>query len=78
MILNYRTVISFGQVNVEQIIDKYEELLTGPASLRIRNAHITGVAFGYSLCVRFIYIGIVFYVGSEFIVSYNLPPQDVF
>ena len=46
--------------------------------MRIKNAHITGLAFGYSLCVRFIYIGVVFYVGSEFIISYNLPPQDVF
>mmetsp|Transcript_18841 Transcript_18841/g.32183 ORF Transcript_18841/g.32183 Transcript_18841/m.32183 type:complete len:562 (-) Transcript_18841:652-2337(-) len=78
LILNYRTVISFGQENVNQIMDKYENLLEGPAKMRVRNAHIAGVAFGYSVCVRFIYIGIIFYIGSEFIKIYNLNSQDVY
>ena len=59
-------------------MDKYESLLEGPANLRVKNAHIAGVAFGYSLCIRLIYIGIVFYVGSKFIITYELDPQDVF
>jgi ATP-binding cassette subfamily B (MDR/TAP) protein 1 len=78
VILNYRTVISFGQENINIIMDKYESLLTGPATVRVKNAHIAGVAYGYSLCIRLIYIGVVFYVGSKFIVTYNLDPQDVF
>lgn len=76
--MNYRTIISFGQGNVDKIMDKYEGLLEGPANKRIRNAHIAGVAFGYSLCIRLIYIGIVFFIGSKFIVTYELDPQDVF
>lgn len=59
-------------------MDKYEGLLEGPANLKVRNAHFAGVAFGYSLCVRLIYIGIVFFIGSKFIVTYNLDPQAVF
>lgn len=78
VIMNYRTVISFGQGNINKIMDKYEDLLTGPAEKRIRNAHIAGLAFGYSICIRLIYIGIVFYIGSQFIVTYELNPQDVF
>ena len=74
VILNYRTIISFGQENVNTIMDKYESLLEGPANVRVRNAHIAGIAFGYSLCVRLIYIGVVFYVGSKFIVTYDLEP----
>jgi ATP-binding cassette, subfamily B (MDR/TAP), member 1 len=74
VILNYRTIISFGQDNVNTIMDKYESLLEGPANLRVRYAHIAGVAFGYSLCVRLVYIGIVFFVGSKFIVTYDLDP----
>jgi ATP-binding cassette subfamily B (MDR/TAP) protein 1 len=31
VILNYRTVISFGQENINTIMDKYESLLEGPA-----------------------------------------------
>lgn len=78
VILNYRTVISFGQDNVDFIITKYERLLEAPASKRICNAHIAGVAFGYSLCVRFIYIGVVFYIGAKFAEIYNLDFQRVF
>lgn len=32
VILNYRTVISFGEKNIENVIKKYEELLTEPAA----------------------------------------------
>jgi hypothetical protein len=53
-------------------MDNYEDLLDGPANLRIRNAHIAGIAFGYSVCIRFIYIGVIFWIGSEFIKNYNL------
>jgi hypothetical protein len=74
VILNYRTIISFGQENIDTIMDKYESLLEGPANLRVRNAHIAGFAFGYSLCIRLIYIGIVFFIGSKFIVTYELDP----
>ena len=78
LILNYRTVISFGQENVNKIMDKYESLLDGPARLRVRNAHLAGIAFGYSICIRFIYIGVVFYIGSEFIEKYDLNQEDVY
>jgi hypothetical protein len=76
--MNYRTIISFGQGNVDSIMDKYEALLDGPAKKRIRNAHVAGIAFGYSICIRLIYIGIVFFIGSKFIITYELNPQDVF
>ena len=59
-------------------MDKYESLLQGPAHLRVKNAHIAGVAFGYSQCVRLIYIGVVFFVGSKLIVNYELDPPSVF
>jgi ATP-binding cassette, subfamily B (MDR/TAP), member 1 len=78
VILNYRTVITFGQDNIDAIMGKYEKLLEGPARIRIKNAHIAGVAFGYSMCVRFIYIGIVFYIGAEFAETYQLDFKRVF
>jgi len=69
VILNYRTVISFGQRNVDTIMSNYEKLLESPASVRVRNAHIAGLAYGYSLCVRFIFIGTIFWIASNFIIE---------
>lgn len=78
VILNYRTIISFGGPNVDKIMEKYEKLLEEPVKRRVRNAHIAGVAFGYSLCVRLLYMGIVFLVGANFVTKYDLDPKRVF
>jgi ATP-binding cassette subfamily B (MDR/TAP) protein 1 len=64
VILNYRTVISFGEKNIDSVIKKYEYLLIEPASKRIRTAHIAGFFFGYSQAARMIFVGIVFYLGT--------------
>lgn len=64
VILNYRTVISFGEKNIESILERYVNLLEAPRKKKIKNAHIAGCAFGYSLAIRFIYIGVVFYIGA--------------
>jgi ABC-type multidrug transport system fused ATPase/permease subunit len=59
-------------------MEKYEKLLEGPVNLRIRNAHIAGVAFGYSLCVRLLYMGVVFFAGALHVSKYDLNPKSVF
>ena len=59
-------------------MEKYEKLLEGPVNLRIRNAHIAGVAFGYSLCVRLLYMGVVFFAGALLVSKYDLNPKSVF
>jgi hypothetical protein len=48
VILNYRTVISFGEKNIDSLISKFEKLLMEPATQRIRAAHVAGFFFGYS------------------------------
>ena len=78
VILNYRTVISFGQSNVDNIMQTYENLLVGPKATRIREAHLCGIAWGYSQAVRFFFVGILFYIGSVFIVKYQLDFKNVF
>jgi ABC-type multidrug transport system fused ATPase/permease subunit len=78
LILNYRTVIAFGDQNINRIMHNYEQLLTGTAKKRIRNAHLAGLAFGYSVCIRFIYIGVIFYIGATFIKKFELNSQDVY
>ena len=34
VILNYRTIITFGQKNVDKINKKFEDLLEGPSKLK--------------------------------------------
>ena len=48
IILNYRTIISFGEKNIDFLLAKYEKLLEDPNQKGIRNAHIAGFFFGYS------------------------------
>ncbi len=48
IVLNYRTVQSFGQKNTDAIFKKFEILLEEPLNRRVKNSHIAGVIFGYS------------------------------
>ena len=55
--MNYRTVIAFGPKNVDMILERYAELLVVPKEAGIKKAHISGLFFGYSQGIRFIFIG---------------------
>lgn len=78
LVMNYRTVISFGQKNVDFILERYAELLIVPQQAGVKRAHISGLFFGYSQCIRFIFIAIVFYVASVVQQSADLDPQKVY
>ena len=76
--MNYRTVIGFGDKNVEYLLQKFDELLREPNMLGIKNAHVSGFYFGYGQCVRFIFIGIVFYISALFIFNEGDDPTDTY
>lgn len=78
IILNYRTVIGFGQKNVDMILDRYSELLIIPKQAGIKKAHISGLFFGYSQAIRFVFIGVVFYLAAIFVQSKGASSQQVF
>jgi hypothetical protein len=46
--MNYRTVISFGEKNLQFILNRYSDLLVVPHLANIKRAHISGLFFGYS------------------------------
>ena len=71
IIMNYRTVIGFGDKNVDYLLNKYDQLLTYPRTFGIKNAHISGFYFGYSQCIRFSFVGIVYYIAAIFINNYG-------
>jgi len=48
IIMNYRTIIAFGDKNVNMILERYSELLIIPKQAGIKKAHISGLFFGYS------------------------------
>lgn len=67
LIMNYRTVISFGDKNVEFMLRRYNELLVVPHQTNIKRAHISGLFFGYSQSIRFVFIGFIFFVAALFV-----------
>ena len=60
------------------ILDRYAALLVIPREAGIKKAHISGLFFGYSQGIRFVFIGIVFYLAAVFIGRYNLDEQQVY
>ena len=46
MIINYRTVVSLGQKNVDSICNKFEELLVGPMEDVIKKSNKAGLYYG--------------------------------
>jgi len=71
LIINYRTVIGFGQKNVDFMLERYSMLLVVPHQTNIKRAHISGLFFGYSQAIRFVFIGFVFFVAALFVQKYD-------
>jgi ABC-type multidrug transport system fused ATPase/permease subunit len=78
IILNYRTVISFGEKNIHFLLDKYDVLLEEPNKMNVKNAHKSGFLYGYSEFSRFGFIAAVFYFGMLLIIKQGLTPIDTF
>lgn len=78
IILNYRTVIAFGPKNVDMILERYAALLVVPREAGIKKAHISGLFFGYSQGIRFVFIALVFYIAAVFIKRFELDEQEVY
>ena len=72
LIINYRTVISFGQKNVDFILRRYNRLLEIPHQSNIKKAHIQGLFFAYSQAIRFVFIGFIFFVAAVFVQKLDL------
>lgn len=69
--MNYRTVISFGEKNVDYLLSQFDKLLDEPNKKGIKNAHLSGFFFGYSQCIRFIFVGVAFYIAAIFVNNYG-------
>jgi len=53
-------------------------LLLEPNKNGIKVAHISGLWYGYSQGIRFIFIGIIFYIASIFINQHGDDPVDTY
>lgn len=78
LIINYKTVASFGEQNVELIFDKFSDLMEKPMNTNIKNAHLAGLAHGYSQCSRMLFMVIIFVSGNIMMRDYGYKPQDVY
>ena len=61
MIMNYRTVIPFGQKNVDQLTRKFESLVQKISNQRFRTAHKAGFLNGFANAGRTIYVSLVYW-----------------
>ena len=55
------------------MIEKFNDKLKEPASSIICNAHVHGLAFGFSVGARFFYAGAVCSIGALLSISYEDP-----
>jgi ABC-type multidrug transport system fused ATPase/permease subunit len=78
IIMNYRTIVGFGDKNIDQIMAKYHTHLYLPNRAAVRKAHISGFFFGYSQYAKLGMIGIVFYLATEIMYKYDLDQLDVY
>lgn len=78
ILMNYRTVIGFGSKNVDFLLQKFDALLDAPSRHGIKNAHISGIYFGYSQCIRFIFVGIIFLVSAEIVYYYTDDQSNIY
>ncbi len=78
IIMNYRTVIAFGEKNVTYLMKGFGELLSEPNKEGIKKAHIAGFFFGYSQGIRFFFIGFIFYICSLLIYKNIENPKDAY
>lgn len=78
IILNYRTVVSFGDKNINHLINKFADHLLGPNKDSIASAHLTGFFFGYSSFARYNYLAFVFYICGLFIWKFGDDPESSF
>jgi len=76
--MNYRTVIGFGEKNIDYLLEKFDKLLEEPNKKGIYGAHYGGFFFGYSQCVRFLFVGIAFYIAAIFVHDYNDDQADTY
>ena len=69
LIINYRTVISFGQKNVDRINQSFEELLVDPMKNVIQKSNKMGLYYALGTTGKLLFISIVFLLGAELLVS---------
>ena len=63
-IMNYKTIMSFGQSSVDKINEKFESLLEGPQRKRVNNFIIAGIANGLQQTFIICYLGACFFLGN--------------
>jgi len=78
ILMNYRTVIGFGEKNIDHLLSRFDALLEEPALKGIKDGHYAGFFFGYSQCIRFVFVGIIFYIAAIFVKDYNDKPDDTY
>ena len=68
VIINYRTIISLGQKNVDSINDQFEKLLVDPMKNVISQSNKMGMYFALGTAGRMLYVCIMFAVSISWLI----------
>ena len=79
VIINYRTIISLGQINVDSIVHKFESLLEGPMQTVIKQSNKAGAYYALGQSGRTLFLSVVFIIVLELlVVKWGIDSTDVF
>jgi len=76
IIMNYRTIISLGEKNVDFILERYYKLLDEPYKQGVKRARFSAVLFAYSQSVRFVFVALSFYFATLIIEKFDLQGKE--
>mmetsp|Transcript_33800 Transcript_33800/g.44614 ORF Transcript_33800/g.44614 Transcript_33800/m.44614 type:complete len:284 (-) Transcript_33800:1325-2176(-) len=79
VVINYRTVISLGQKNVDCINANFEKMLVGPMEDITRQSNKMGLYYGLGTAGRLIYISLMFLIAILVLIDkWGIDSTDVF
>ncbi|CDW72619.1 abc transporter [Stylonychia lemnae] len=78
ILINYKTVISFGPKNIDQLMQRYASFLEEPMKKGHKSSHLSGLMFGYFQAIRFFFFASNFYLSTIFIYDQNDDPEQTY
>ena len=76
VIMNYKTIISLGQKNINQVIKKYDDLRVEQLEINLKKLQLAGAANGWACAGRITFVALAFILGNAITVRMLGVAQD--
>ena len=74
--MNYKTIISLGQKNINQVIKKYDDLRVEQLKMNLKKLQLAGAANGWACAGRITFVALAFILGNVITVRMLGVAQD--